>query len=166
MNSKRVFNTIFFAVAIYAFYLKAPEIFTHFKFQDQKAPDFTVSTLKGESISIQAQPKKIILVFWATWCGPCEAELKRINEMVMERKIQPSDVLAINLQEDEKLVREVVLKKNYLFNVAIDKSGSISNLYQVKVTPTVVFIDNNHVINWMTAGMSPTLSFRISSFLK
>lgn len=166
MNKKRFFNTLFFIFAVYALYLKLPSILTNFKFQDQKASDFTVKMVNGESYNLVTSSKKVVVVFWATWCGPCEIELKRINQMVMDRKIMPSDILAISSNEEESVVKEKVKRENYLFNVGLDTNGSISNSYQVSATPTVVFIDENKVINWMTAGLSPTLEYRINSFLK
>ncbi len=166
MNRKRVFNTIFFAIAVYALYLRAPTILTHFKHQDQKATEFTVKMLNGENFTLSQQSKKMVIVFWATWCGPCEIELKRINDMIAEKKILPSDIIAIASQEEERTVREKVMKEKYLFNVGLDADGVVAKNYEVSATPTIVFVDDKQVINWMTAGISPTLQYRISSFLK
>jgi len=166
MNKARFLNTFFFIVAVYALYLKLPSILTHFKFQDQKVSDFTVKLINDEKFILSAQPKKIVMVFWATWCGPCEIELKRINKMVMDKKIQPSDVLAISSNEEESIVREKAKRENYLFNIALDTNGSISNQFQVSATPTIIFIDEKKTITWMTSGLSPTLEYRITSFLK
>lgn len=166
MNKKNFLNTLFFIVAVYALYLKLPSILTHFKYQDQKASDFTVKMINGESFNLVTQPKKVVVVFWATWCGPCEIELKRINKMVMDRKIQPADVLAISSKEEESIVREKAKRENYLFNIGLDINGSIANQYQVAATPTIIFIDEKKIVNWMTSGLSPTLEYRITSFLK
>jgi peroxiredoxin len=166
MNKKNFINTLFFIIAVYALYLKLPSILTHFKYQDQKAPDFTVKMINDESFNLVTQPKKVVVVFWATWCGPCEIELKRINKMVMDRKIQPSDVLAISSNEEESIVREKAKRENYLFNIGLDTNGSIANQYQVSATPTIMFIDEKQIVNWMSSGLSPTLEFRITSFLK
>ena len=166
MNRKKVFNTIFFAIAVYALYLRAPTILNHFRHQDQKAADFTVKTLNGEDFILSQQSKKIVLVFWATWCGPCEVELKRINEMIVEKKIFSNEVMAIVGQEDLKLIREKVVKEKYLFTVGIDADGSVAKKFEVSATPTIIFIDDKQIINWMTAGISPTLQYRISSFLR
>lgn len=166
MNKKNFLNTLFLIIAVYALYLKLPSILTHFKYQDQKAPDFTVKMINGESFNLVTQPKKIVVVFWATWCGPCEIELKRINKMVMDRKILPSDVLAISSNEEESIVREKAKRENYLFNIGLDTNGNISNQYQVSATPTIMFIDEKQIVNWMTSGLSPTLEYRITSFLK
>jgi len=166
MSKGKIFNVIFFMIVAYVVYLKSPSILTNFKFQDQKASDFTLRTLEQGSFNLSTNQKKLVVVFWATWCGPCEVELGRINKMIMERKIQPSDVLAISSYEEESVIRQTAKSKNYLFPIGIDRNGQVSSAYKVSATPTVVFLDQSNTIHWMTAGMSPTLEFRISSFLK
>ena len=165
MNKNNFFNVLFFIFAAYALYLKMPAILTHFKHQDQKSLDFTAKMINGEVFKLHSQSKKTILVFWATWCGPCEIELKRINQMIVDKKIKPSDILAIASNEEESIVRQKAKRENYHFNIAVDPQGMISGLYQVSATPTIVFIDDKNVITWMTSGLSPTLEYRINSFL-
>lgn len=45
------------------------------------------------------------------------------------------------------------------------ESGQVSKKYNVTGTPTVVFIDAEEKINWITTGLSPTLEYRIKEFL-
>lgn len=166
MNPKRLVNIIFIAILAWAFYMRAPAVINHFKSQDQNAPDFTVTKIDNSIFKLNEYPKNLVVVFWATWCGPCEVELKRINKLISDKKIQPDDVLAISSAEDPTLVKETVKRKNYLFNVAVDPDSSVSKKFNITATPTVIFIDKNYVINWMTSGISPTLDYRITSFLK
>lgn len=170
ITPRRIMLVVFWAIALYMLSLKVPTILTHFKHQDQKAPNFSILKLNQNDsdakFQLNLQSKKVVVIFWATWCGPCELELKRINDLIIEKKILPTDILAISIQEEEKLVKETIKKKNYQFTVAIDKDGSVSTLFDIKATPTIVFIDENQVINWMTSGISPTLVYRLTSFLK
>lgn len=166
MKSKKITNYLFIAVLAWVFYMRAPAVLNHFKFQDKVAPNFSVATLEGPEFNLNNNSKKLVIVFWATWCGPCEVELKRINTMITEKRILPTDVLAISSQEDLQTVKLTVKKENYLFNVGIDADGSVSKKFNVSATPTIVFIDQKNSINWMTSGISPTLDYRISSFLK
>ena len=165
MKINKKMNIIIYIIIAFALYIKMPMIISNFKYQDKKSSDFTLQLLNGENFNLYSRPKKLVIVFWATWCGPCEVELKRINKLVKDKKIQPSDVLAISSNEEESIVKEKVRRENYLFNVGVDSNGLISNQYQVSATPTIVFIDENKVVYWMTAGISPTLEYRMNSFL-
>ena len=142
-----------------------PLIMNNFKKQDTKSSDFTIKLINGDSFNLHTKSKRLVIVFWATWCGPCEVELNRINKLVKDGKIKASDILAISSNEEESIVKEKAKRENYLFNVGLDSDGIIANQYQVSATPTIIFIDENKVINWVTAGISPTLEYRVSSFL-
>ena len=67
-------------------------------------PDFTVNTYQvengefktgGESFTLSQHRGKIIVInFWATYCGPCKAELPEFNEI---QKAYSEDVIVITL---------------------------------------------------------------------
>ena len=47
-----------------------------------QAPDFKVDDLDGKPLSLSASHGKVILLnFWATWCGPCRAEIPDLIEL-------------------------------------------------------------------------------------
>jgi thiol-disulfide isomerase/thioredoxin len=46
------------------------------------APDFKLTALDGKAVSLAASKGKVILLnFWATWCGPCRAEVPDLIEL-------------------------------------------------------------------------------------
>lgn len=144
---------------------RIPSILNMYGVEGTSAQSAVAFDLSGQEISIPLRSKHI-LVFWATWCGPCKIELGRINKMIVSGEIASDSVLAVSIAEDPILVSSFVKEQKYFFKVAVDQSGKTAELYRVTGTPTIIFIGDNHKVEWMTTGLSPSLEFRIRSFLK
>lgn len=150
----------------YLLYQRAPGIYQNISIENKLAPEFRVPLLTGEVFEISKMSQKKVIVFWATWCGPCDLELGRLNNLIKANKIKNSDVLAISISEAQRTVENAVRLRGYQFDVAADTDGSIASLFKVVGTPTIVFIDENRIIQWMTTGISPLLDQRVKSFLE
>lgn len=162
----RITHLTFIFILVFLIYKRAPDFINHFKAEGAYAPHFKVEKISGEMIDSDNLRKPLILIFWATWCGPCQLELSRINQMILTKKIPQDGVLAISIQEDNSIVERIRTERNYKFNIALDRDGSIAKLFKINSTPSIIFIEKNTKIKWMSAGLSPLLEIRISNFLQ
>jgi thiol-disulfide isomerase/thioredoxin/predicted negative regulator of RcsB-dependent stress response len=72
------------------------------------APEFELTTLNGEKFSSsRLRGKKVILNFWAVWCGPCRAELKEL-EQFQQNHPEMVVLTAVDRTAESKDLRDLI----------------------------------------------------------
>jgi thiol-disulfide isomerase/thioredoxin/predicted negative regulator of RcsB-dependent stress response len=72
------------------------------------APEFELTTLNGEKFSSsRLRGKKVILNFWAVWCGPCRAELKEL-EQFQQNHPEVVVLTAVDTTAESKDLRDLI----------------------------------------------------------
>ena len=67
------------------------------------APDFTLETLDGKSVSLSSlRGKAVVVNFWATWCGPCKIETPWLVELQNQYGAQGLQIVGVAMDESGK----------------------------------------------------------------
>lgn len=81
------------------------------------ATDFTLPGLDGKAIKLSAYKGKVVLLnFWATWCGPCKAEIPGFVELQTQYK---NDLVIVGLSVDDPADKAKAFADQYKVNYPI-----------------------------------------------
>ena len=116
------------------------------------APDFTGTTLEGETIQLSDFRGQIVLLNdFATWCGPCLAETPHLVE-VFNAEGGEVMFIGLNLQETDAIVAGYRDEFNITYPLVMDPNGELTSIYRPVGLPTSWFIDPEGVIRYVHAG--------------
>jgi peroxiredoxin len=117
------------------------------------APDFTLKNLSGEDVTLSKLRGQVVLInFWATWCGPCRAEMPDLQRRYDALKDQGFTVLAINDDEPIEDVRRFADAYDLTFTILLDPGESVVRLYRILAFPTTFIVDREGVVQKLHLG--------------
>ena len=105
-------------------------------------PDFTRLDTNGREVSLKALlGKPVLLVFWASWCGPCMQEAPNIKAIYEEFSGKGFQVLGVNKDESPVAMERAVKRVGLPWPQHRDVDDSLSRQFAADMLPTIYLID-------------------------
>lgn len=119
----------------------------------KEAPDFVLNDLQGKEHKLSGyRGKDVLLIFWATWCGPCQREvphLKELRNSISEDKLA---MLAIS-NEDPSLIKKFAESQKINYTVLLARKSLPEPYKAVNSIPSSFFIDKEGKVKLGTLGL-------------
>ena len=116
----------------------------------QIAPNFTITTPEGESISLYDIKGKVKLIdFWASWCGPCRGENPHVVEIYKEYHPKGLEIFGVSLDNNKEAWVKAIADDGLVWKHGSDLKGwqsASAQLYSVSGIPHTVLLDENNKI--------------------
>ena len=117
------------------------------------APDFALESADGSTVRLsELKGKPVFINFWATWCTPCREEMPEMQALYERYRDRGLVILAVDMEEDVRLVRRWIERGGYTFTFLLDSEGEQVKRYNVNAAPTSYFIGRDGVIRDLKLG--------------
>jgi peroxiredoxin len=108
-----------------------------------KAPDFSLKTSSGETITLSKLKGKVVVVnFWATWCGPCRAEIPGFIKVYEKYKSKGLEIVGVSLDQGGwNDVKPFVKKLTITYPVVLGNDRVAAEYGNIDAIPTTFIVD-------------------------
>jgi cytochrome c biogenesis protein CcmG/thiol:disulfide interchange protein DsbE len=120
----------------------------------QRAPTVSLPVVGGGAVASIGDEGPALLVFWASWCGPCRAEAPAVAALATARSGRLR-VQHVNLGEPGHVADRAAAELGIAPPVLLDPDGAAMRAYAVDALPLHVLIDGEGVVRHRGPTLPP-----------
>lgn len=138
----------------------------------QHVPAVDVKKLDGSVFNtgkLSNDGKPMLIDFWATWCGPCKAELNAIADDYSDwQKETGVKLVAVSIDDARNMekVGPYANGKNWEYEILLDPNGDFKRAMNVNNVPHIFLVDGNGNIVWQQNSSAPGDEDKILELVK
>jgi thiol-disulfide isomerase/thioredoxin len=118
---------------------------------------FTLAGLNGGHVEAPwAAHRASVIVFFASYCGPCQSEMPKLASYIRTHNPQPVEVIAVDAVDVRSFAQSMIKKDDVTFPVAFDPHGAVtSGIFGFVNVPESVFVNARGVVTGVHYGAIP-----------
>lgn len=129
------------------------------------APDFTLEDPKGKLHTLSDMKGKVVLLdFWATWCGPCQAAMPGLQKLHEEFAAKGLVVIGMNCWESADPVA-YMQENNFSYKLLL-KADQTAQAYGVSGIPVFYLIDAEGNVAFSQIGFNPAAEGQLKELIE
>ena len=131
------------------------------------APGFEVTANDGSRFNLDNMGGRVVLIdFWATWCGPCNAELPHMKKIAKEFANDPLVIISISWDSDAEKWKQFIAKNEMTWLQYRDADHKLSERFGVNAIPHYFTVDSDGVLTAEMLGEGSDVEGKLKKLIK
>ncbi|MBO0949183.1 TlpA family protein disulfide reductase [Fibrella forsythiae] len=134
--------------------------------EQPRLPNFVGTNRQGKRVSLSDYKQKLVVInVWSTGCGPCIAEMPRLNTLV-KQFAHRSDVVFLAVTADEPQRIETLLKKHAFTYQILTGVSKLTDALDTNVLPVHLIVGRQGELLHRSLGARPDIDQHLAQLLQ